>query len=166
MVIPFGLCRFGSPKANAGGMIYPNGVRFGIDRASRARSGRNEPGKADTEMSNEAGTPSWKPLTDDFAVAGQLYPDDMATIAEAGFAALICNRPDGEAPDEPQFDAVSEAAEKVGLEVRYIPVSHQIGLTSENVAQMQAALSELPTPVLAYCRSGARSAKLFEIAQG
>ena len=116
-------------------------------------------------MSTQAASADWKVLTDDFAVAGQLYPEQMAAIAEAGFGAVICNRPDGEAPDEPQFDAVSEAAGLAGLAVRYIPVSNQIGLTPQNVAETKAALAELPGPVLAYCRSGARSARLFEIAR-
>jgi len=108
----------------------------------------------------------FKTIDDDFAVAGQLGPEQMSAIAEAGFKTVICNRPDGEAPAEPQFDAISAAATAAGLEVRYIPVSNQIGLTPENVADTKAALSELPGPILAYCRSGARSAKLYEIAAG
>ncbi|MBO6639609.1 MAG: TIGR01244 family phosphatase [Roseitalea sp.] len=106
----------------------------------------------------------FKTINDDFAVAGQLGPEQIPMIAGAGFKTLICNRPDGEAPAEPQFDAVSQAAGAAGLEARYIPVSNQVGLTPENVAEMKAALSELPGPILAYCRSGARSAKLYEIA--
>lgn len=108
----------------------------------------------------------YKTINDDFAVAGQLDPEQMSAIAEAGFKAVICNRPDGEAPAEPQFDAISAAAAAAGLEARYIPVSNQVGLTPENVTDMKAALSEMPGPVLAYCRSGARSAKLYEIATG
>lgn len=108
----------------------------------------------------------FKTINDDFAVAGQLDPGQIPAIAEAGFKTVICNRPDGEAPAEPQFDAISAAASAAGLETRYIPVSNQVGLTPENVTEMKVALAELPGPVLAYCRSGARSAKLYEIAAG
>ena len=117
-------------------------------------------------MSDNNGSTEWKTLTDDFAVTGQLRPGDVDALAAAGFGAIICNRPDGEAPDEPQFDAVGDAARQAGLQARYIPVSNQVGLTPENVADMKAALAELPKPILAYCRSGARSAKLYEAAQG
>lgn len=117
-------------------------------------------------MSTHTADAQWKALNDDFAVTGQLYPEQMQAIAEAGFSSIICNRPDGEAPDEPQFDAVREAASQAGLEARYIPVSNQVGLTPENVADTKAALADLPGRILAYCRSGARSAKLFEAAQG
>lgn len=106
------------------------------------------------------------PIADDFAVAGQLYPEDIAQLAAMGYKSLICNRPDGEAPSEPQFDAISAAAEAAGVQLRYIPVSHQIGLTAENIEQTRLALAEMPGPILAYCRSGARSAKLYEIAAG
>lgn len=117
-------------------------------------------------MSEQPGETQWKTVTDEFAVMGQLQPADIDAVAAAGFGAIICNRPDGEAPDEPQYDAIGEAARKAGLQTRYIPVSNQVGLTPENVADMKAALAELPRPVLAYCRSGARSAKLYEAAQG
>ncbi|WP_349363474.1 MAG: TIGR01244 family sulfur transferase [Roseitalea porphyridii] len=117
-------------------------------------------------MSEKPDETQWKAVTDDFAVMGQLQPEDIDALAAAGFGAIICNRPDGEAPDEPQFDAIGEAARNAGLQARYIPVSNQVGLTPENVADMKAALAELPKPVLAYCRSGARSAKLYEAAQG
>jgi len=39
-------------------------------------------------------------------------------------------------------------------------------ITPDNVQAMRAALDELDGPILAYCRSGARSAKLYEAAQG
>ena len=115
-------------------------------------------------MSMQGSEAQWKVLTDDFAVAGQLHPEQVSAIAAAGFSAIICNRPDGEAPDEPQFDAISAAAKQAGLEVRYIPVSNQVGLTPENIEQTRVAMAELPGPILAYCRSGARSAKLYEVA--
>lgn len=127
-------------------------------------SGEPNRDNGERAMPTHTASADWKVLTDDFAVAGQLYPEQMAAIAEAGFGAIICNRPDGEAPDEPQFEAVGEAAGRAGLAVRYIPVSNQVGVTPENVADTKAALADLPKPVLAYCRSGARSARLFEIA--
>ena len=107
-----------------------------------------------------------RPIAEDFSVAGQLQPGQMRAVADAGFKSLICNRPDGEAPAEPQYDAIRLAAEAAGLAVRYIPVSNQTGITTDNVEQTKAALAELDGPILAYCRSGARSANLYGIAAG
>lgn len=117
-------------------------------------------------MSATAQTPDTRPIAEDFSVAAQLLPGQMQAVADAGFKSVICNRPDGEAPADPQFDAIRQAAEQAGLAVRYIPVSHQTGITPDNVQDTKAALAELDGPILAYCRSGARSANLYGIAAG
>lgn len=102
-------------------------------------------------------------INDDYAVAGQIAPEDVAEIARAGFKSIICNRPDGEAEGQPQHSAVEAAARAAGLTFRYVPVvSGQ--MTPDNVADHAAALGDLPGPVLAYCRSGARSTNLYAAA--
>ena len=101
-----------------------------------------------------------RPLTENYSVAPQIAPDDVAAIAGAGFRTIVCNRPDGEQPGQPPVDAVRAAAEAAGLEFRYIPVVSG-SITDENVTEMAAALQEAPSPVLAYCRSGTRCANLY-----
>ncbi len=57
---------------------------------------------------------------------------------------------------------IEAAAKAAGLKARYIPVvAGQI--SDEDVAAFGAALAELPGPVLAYCRSGARSTALWSL---
>lgn len=91
-------------------------------------------------------------------------PTDMQTIKDAGFRAIICNRPDGEAADQPTFEEISKAAEKAGIEARYLPIV--AGKVSDDDANaFDAALSEMPGPVLAFCRTGTRSATLWSLAQ-
>ena len=104
-------------------------------------------------------------LTADFAVAGQISPEDLPAIAAAGFKSVICNRPDGEAgPSQPAYSAIEQAAVAAGLQVRYLPaISGQV--TPEHGAQLACLLDELHGPVLAYCRSGARSANMWQLAQ-
>ena len=105
-----------------------------------------------------------KTLTKDLSVSPQIQPADMNAIAKAGFRSVLCNRPDGEAPDQPPFAAVREAAQKAGLEARYLPVvPGEIGPADGQ--DFARALSELPAPVLAFCRTGNRSASLWELAQ-
>lgn len=103
-------------------------------------------------------------ITSDYSIAPQLSAADVKAVAAAGFKSIICNRPDAEHPGEAPADEVRAAAEKAGLEFRYIPViSGQI--TPQNVADQAAALAGLPGPVLAYCRSGARCTNLFGLVQ-
>ncbi|HEY4084232.1 MAG TPA: TIGR01244 family sulfur transferase [Burkholderiaceae bacterium] len=103
-------------------------------------------------------------LTPEFCVAPQLEPAAMAEAAAAGFKSVINNRPDGEGgPDQPLSSAVEAAARAAGLEYRYLPVNGAYQ-SPEEIAAMRALVDALPKPILAFCRSGARSTRLFSAA--
>ncbi|PTB93790.1 TIGR01244 family phosphatase [Marinobacter sp. B9-2] len=101
-------------------------------------------------------------ITDKVSVAPQIAVNDIETIKAAGFKAIICNRPDGEGANQPTFEEIQKAAREAGLDAAYVPV--QSGkVTDKNVEEFGAALKELPRPVLAYCRTGTRSATLWSL---
>ncbi|ANT60455.1 NAD(FAD)-dependent dehydrogenase [Salipiger sp. CCB-MM3] len=103
-------------------------------------------------------------ITDDIAASPQITAADVPQIAEAGYRAIICNRPDGEGADQPNFEEIESAAKAAGLEARYIPVVS--GKVQDADAEaFGKALRDLPGPVLAYCRSGTRSATLWSLSQ-
>ena len=101
-----------------------------------------------------------KQITEKTAVSPQITPQDMTAIKEAGFRAIICNRPDGEGVDQPSFEEIEAEAKKVGLAAAYVPVTSGM-VRDEDVESFGAALKDLPRPVLAYCRTGTRSATLW-----
>ncbi len=103
-------------------------------------------------------------INDQLSVSPQLGLADLALAAEAGFRAVICNRPDGEGPDQPTFEEIEAAARAVGLEARYIPVTQGV-VREEDAAAFGKAMADLPKPVLAYCRSGTRSATLWSLSE-
>ncbi|MBZ9771324.1 MULTISPECIES: TIGR01244 family sulfur transferase [unclassified Mesorhizobium] len=106
----------------------------------------------------------YREISEDYSVSGQIQPEDVAAIKEAGFKSVICNRPDDEQPGQPSADTVKAAVEAAGLAFRYIPViSGQI--TAGNVEDQAEALDELDGPVFAYCRSGARCTNLYGLIQ-
>ena len=98
-------------------------------------------------------------ITEDYFVAPQIGAEHVAAIKEAGFKSVISNRPDAEDGTVPH-DEVEKAARAAGLEFRYIPVVSG-ALTQQDVDAQAKALQELPKPVLAYCRSGARCTNLY-----
>jgi uncharacterized protein (TIGR01244 family) len=103
-------------------------------------------------------------LNDDIAVAPQLTPDAMAAAAAAGFRSVINNRPDFEGgPEQPPNAAIEAAARAAGLEYAHLPVSGGYQ-TPEQAQAMADLMQRLPKPVLAFCRSGARSARLYQMA--
>lgn len=102
-------------------------------------------------------------IGESFAVSGQISPEQVRAIAEAGFSVIICNRPDGEAPGQPDAAEIGAEAKRLGLAFHYIPVFHS-GLTPENVEATRVAVAQADGPIFAYCRSGARSTNLYAIA--
>src|SRR3546814_5656534 len=102
-----------------------------------------------------------KPLTEHFAVAPQLAPEDMAGVAAAGYKSVIINRPDFEGgPNQPTAVDVSRAAREAGLQVEYQPAIGS-AMTADDVARFAALLRTLPGPGLAYRRTGTRCTNLF-----
>ncbi len=103
-------------------------------------------------------------VTDALSVSPQINADDVAAIRDAGYRAIICNRPDGEGADQPNFEEIETAAKSAGLEIRYQPITSGMVQDADAEAFGQA-LMELPGPVLAYCRTGTRSATLWSLSQ-
>ncbi len=104
-----------------------------------------------------------KKISAELSVAEQITPADIKSLAEQGFRSIICNRPDGEAADQPTFQEVEAAAKAAGMQTRYLPiVSGKV--SDEDAVKFGAALIELPGPTLAYCRTGTRSATLWSLA--
>ena len=101
-------------------------------------------------------------VADTVCVAPQLTPDAMAELARLGFKSVVNNRPDFEhGPDQPSSAAIEAAASAAGLQYRFLPVDG--GWQSpEQIAAFAQLLTDLPMPLLAFCRSGARSARLFQ----
>jgi uncharacterized protein (TIGR01244 family) len=104
-------------------------------------------------------------IADDVCVAPQLTPAAMAEVARAGFRAVVNNRPDfEEGATQPTSAQIEAAAQAAGLVYRFLPVSGAYQ-SPEEAAAMARLLAELPRPLLMFCRSGARSTRLFALAQ-
>jgi sulfide:quinone oxidoreductase len=107
---------------------------------------------------------TFKRLSASFAAAPQLSEADIASAAEAGFRTIIDNRPDAEEPGQPSSGEMAAIAERHGLAFVHIPVTPG-DFTEADVARTKAALAKAPGPVLGYCRSGARAATMWALAQ-
>ena len=103
-------------------------------------------------------------ITDTLSVSPQISPDDIDAIVKAGYRAIICNRPDGEGADQPTFEEIDARAEAAGLQMQYQPITAG-KVTDEDATTFGLALDALPGPVLAYCRTGTRSATLWSLSE-
>jgi len=100
-------------------------------------------------------------ITPQFAVAGQLAPEDFAQLAAMGIKSVIGNRPDDEPGVLVDSEQAKTLAERAGLNFRYAPTTNHAVVEPASVDAFEEALSGLPGPVLAYCRSGTRSSILW-----
>lgn len=105
-----------------------------------------------------------KKLNDRVTVGPQIAVSDVPAIKEAGFTVLMCNRPDGEDAGQPAWAEVSAAAEAVGMQTSFLPMSNRED-ASAVIAEFTRVLTEAPGPVFAYCRSGTRCEILWSMAE-
>jgi len=104
-----------------------------------------------------------RPLSEVYAVSPQIQPEDIEAIAAAGIAVVICNRPDGEIPQDLAAEIMRPLVEAAGMAFVVNPI---IGgaLTMENVEAQRAALDGTDRKILAYCASGNRSSIVWALA--
>lgn len=103
-------------------------------------------------------------VDDRISVAPQISLADVAAARDAGFVAIINNRPDGEEPGAPQGAAIAQAAADAGLAYHAIPIAPG-GFSQDQVSALNAAIAGADGPVLAYCRSGTRSCFLWALSE-
>lgn len=103
-------------------------------------------------------------ITPTFAVAGALEPADFAALRKEGFKAVISNLPEGEKPDDLPARQAAKLAWQQGLKFRHLPADKFDLFSDDLIGQSEEALRNLEGPILAYCRSGMRSAIVWAAA--
>jgi uncharacterized protein (TIGR01244 family) len=97
-------------------------------------------------------------------VSGQILPHEVVGLAEQGITMLVNNRPDFEEPGQPLAADIEAAAAEAGIAYRFLPIIRGIG--PADVDAMQLACREAGDgKVLAFCRSGTRSALAAALAK-
>lgn len=109
-------------------------------------------------------TPVSTDLTTNFSVAPQIRPEDLGPLKQAGYRVIVNNRPDGEEPDQPRSAELRRAAELAGLRYSHIPIAPG-QMTDEDVQALRRVIAQASGRVLAFCRTGSRSTKLWELAR-
>lgn len=105
-----------------------------------------------------------KRINEKITVSGQISPADLPALKAQGFVAVINNRPDGEAPDQPAGAEIEAAARAQGLGYYAIPLGRE-GVSADMVERTRAALEANSGPVFAFCRSGTRSTTLWALSE-
>ncbi len=113
---------------------------------------------------------NFRNLSDTMMASPQIAADDIAQAKAQGVTRIVNNRPDGESPDQIPGAVIAAAAHDAGIDYIAIPVT-SAGFSQPQVDAMAEALGlaggadGTGGKVLAYCRSGTRSAFLWALAQ-
>ena len=99
-------------------------------------------------------------LTETLSVAAQVTPQDIPNIAAQGFSTVVCNRPDGEVPDQASMDAIEAACNDANLLFVRYPVD-ALNFPGPDLEGLGALFDDAGQRVLAYCRTGTRCANLW-----
>jgi len=103
-------------------------------------------------------------LDDKVMICGQVAPHEVAGLAEQGITVLVNNRPDGEEAGQPLAGEIEDAAAAAGIAYHFVPIIRGIG--PADVEEMQKALRAAEGgKLLAFCRSGKRSALALALAK-
>ncbi len=105
-----------------------------------------------------------KKINDALSVAAQIQLHEVSLVAQAGFKSVICNRPDGESPDQPSHQEIQAACAAHGMAFRFLPADTGKVLDGHGT-EFGELLRTLPGPVLAYCRTGTRSTTMWALSQ-
>ena len=103
-------------------------------------------------------------LDDKTLVNGQIAPEDVAALKEAGVTLIVNNRPDGEDEGQPTSASIEAAAIAAGVEYRHVPIARGMG-PSDVEAMRDAIHATGDGKMFAFCRSGNRSALAWAIAR-
>lgn len=104
-----------------------------------------------------------KQLTPNLTVRPQIEPAEIGELAAQGFKGIINARPDDEEPGQPSSAELEAEAKRHGLAYMHIPVVPGQA-KAEDAARFAEAVSQCDGKVVGFCRSGARAAGLWELA--
>ena len=97
-------------------------------------------------------------------VSAQLFDHDIKLAAKQGVRSIMNNRADGESEGQPLSSDLAKTAEELGMTFLHFPVEPK-AITAKDVEEFAKAYDELERPLLIFSRTGARSTKIWEMAE-
>jgi len=104
-----------------------------------------------------------KKLNDQFSVSGALSEQDFTTLVSSDVSLLINVRPDNESPEQISSDEYLRLCKQHAIDYVYIPVS-PCQYSDSDVQKMAASLASSKGKVHCFCRTGARAAHMWALA--
>lgn len=97
-------------------------------------------------------------------VCGQLFEQDLKLLARQGVRSIMSNRHDHESAGQPLSADLAKVAEDLGMTFVHFPVDAR-SITKQDIEAFAKMCDGLERPLLIFSRSGARSTKIWEMAE-
>lgn len=98
-----------------------------------------------------------KNLAPNYSCSAQITIDELKQLHRQGVKSLICFRPDGEHPDQIQFDEVTRHASELNIICYHLPYDTQ-QITADLLTRFHNVIEDAPKPAHAFCKTGRRAA--------
>ena len=95
-------------------------------------------------------------IDQNFSISEQITLDDVKQLANDGVEILICNRPDGEEPNQLTCAQIKAVADENDMQFIHIPVSGR-DIPDDVLEKFTDTLDHCDKKIHAYCRTGTRS---------
>lgn len=105
-----------------------------------------------------------KTLSNSVSISGQMTTEKFNILLKQGFKSVIVNRPDSESGNQVSIEQLRNIAEKSHVSVIYQPVNPG-QINQAEITEFAKYYNSLPKPILLVCKTGTRSAMLFNQAK-
>lgn len=102
-------------------------------------------------------------LCNNYAVHGQIYPDELRSLQQQGFTVIINHRPDDEMPEQPTSSDLAKTAKILGLYYYHIPIMPNQSPKEDDIQALKK-IREHHGDILycAFCGSGKRASTMYD----
>lgn len=103
-------------------------------------------------------------LNEHVYIADQLSVDDITKLRDLGIQSIVNNRPDNEGDNQPLSKDLSTYAGSINIDYYYLPVISG-DYPDNTVKEFTEIFNTARKPIVAFCRTGNRSIKLWSLSQ-
>lgn len=102
-------------------------------------------------------------MNDNITIYKQIYPAQCSKLAELGYRSLINIRPEAETVNQPESEALQNAASAADLDYVYLPFDCE-RLSLQTIESFAKHYHALPKPIMLFCGTGTRAKLLYQSA--
>ncbi|MGB0495809.1 MAG: TIGR01244 family sulfur transferase [Kangiellaceae bacterium] len=103
-------------------------------------------------------------IEDNFSISDQIKLEDIKLLAKNGVTTIICNRPDGEEPNQLTCAEIMKESEAQGINFVHIP-SPGRDIPTDSLDLFIKTYQNNKNKIHAYCRTGTRSSIFWGLAK-